>query len=444
LPKSCYLLLLVFGLLLSGCGGGSGGSAFGEAPAITQEQSQVLEEVRLKAGDVPAYAARTVTEQTNGSGDSSSSRQSSQLIEEWSAPDSNFTVYYSVYDRQSEAKSVFESSTAHHPLQLTAHDLRGGTVWETQDQEIEQIYLRAGRVIVNLNGSDPELLERAAEIILERGQRLSDPAGSGGSRLVFPALRGSNPVFTIGTQQLSRYRWWNPWPSYFAPMQSVSGLPTAYVPSNREGNAQNNLSGGESIQESPDVVHYSRSYQLVAPANVGGSIKYTITNVAVTMVPGYSSSTYGYNDGRSYTGTYVNRCIYHYYYVRNDIDADDNPVPVYRIISEKYYNNYQGYTYRDDTDLPNNAFWDVSTWGVSRAPGKFAILDEALINQTVRSSVTHPFAVRGLYWETPSSAVRGGSQAGFQDHRSPHPAGGRRSGRGGLGAAQPQMAAGDL
>lgn len=168
MPKSCYLLLLVFGLLLSGCGGGSGGSAFGETPAITQEQSQALEEVRLKAGDVPGFTRQPCGSFYQGGQSKGRECQFFQQKEEWTGTTQKFTVSYIAYNSAAEAQSILNSSMEHHPLKPKPDRLEGLAIWQLKHNDNYQIYLVADKVIINVSGSDLDLLKRAVKKMADK------------------------------------------------------------------------------------------------------------------------------------------------------------------------------------------------------------------------------------------------------------------------------------
>jgi len=387
------LMILIF----SGCGSGGGGSS---APAkiISQEQSEALEQVRLKQADFPELTCQPLGDLLERTQGSFGENQIFKTLEEWKNENSGFKVYYSVYDSESQAAQIFNSSMANHPLKPTLKNSNSRVIGEINRENSYQIYICSGKVIINLVGPDKDLLSQACG-------KLSGRAKSEGSssKIAIPSVttpRYNGQHFGVLSHELFRVRnvpggWVR-----FSPMPIINGVPTAFLSSDDDGSEIRYINGIQP-EEMNDWTLYSQGYQYTIPNSDDQSESLyanKITQVWSSTLPGHQT-TFNYNDGKSYTGDYVIRHI-DTNSTRYEDDGNGHQMLAAHHSMENYTNYYENYTY-SECDGYLGAM-GLTWYGGYITPGKWQVMDEAYENEQLMNREIYPFCARGFYIKTPN------------------------------------------
>jgi len=124
-------LLLVFGLLLSGCGNQRAASLQNSGlSALSQAAEETLASVRLKAEDLPDFTCEkigdTLEPLPGGTGENFLYR----YRENWSDQSRQLNLCYALFPDSEAARKTLADSVAQNPLHPRPDTLDGQAVWE--------------------------------------------------------------------------------------------------------------------------------------------------------------------------------------------------------------------------------------------------------------------------------------------------------------------------
>jgi len=166
LQKPAFAFIILFLLTLLGCGSSGGGSS--HTSPLTAEEAAYLENIKIDDEDLPDFKSQQGNSYLQRYNTNRGEIKFYLTTENWKSNDKELTVTYSLYDSESLAENILNSSVKNNPANLKPNTINGKPFWEAKVNDNWQIYVLKGKTIVFLRGEDRDLLHRACKVVMDR------------------------------------------------------------------------------------------------------------------------------------------------------------------------------------------------------------------------------------------------------------------------------------